>query len=135
MRYRTTASPSGTLKPSRLTFRIYSKLLQDVFIFTVYMQSTSKIQTQCLIHYYYFFCMRIQKKCQNNQRIDGGRILVEVDHPYCFKHGFDLLTLIRAWHVFIYFKSFYLTCNITYIYILITITWQNRNKTWHSLYI
>jgi hypothetical protein len=37
--------------------------------------------------------------------------------------------------VFIYFKSFYLTCNITYIYILITITWQNRNKTWHSLYI
>jgi hypothetical protein len=37
MCYRTTASPSGTLKPSRLTFRIYSKPLQDVFIFTVYM--------------------------------------------------------------------------------------------------
>jgi hypothetical protein len=38
MRYRTTApAPSGALKPSRPTLRIYAKTLQDVFIFTVYM--------------------------------------------------------------------------------------------------
>ena len=41
-----------------------------------------ELQTQCIIHYYYyyyfgFFLHAHPKKYQNNQRIDGGRILVE----------------------------------------------------------
>jgi hypothetical protein len=102
MRYRTTASPSEALKPSRPTFRIchcgiyksseFYKVLQPTnyykFLLKFFDRSTAlalnvdhqKIQTQCIIHYFIIIFLHAHpKKWQNNQCIDGGHILVEVE--------------------------------------------------------
>ena len=73
MHYRTTASPSGALKPSRPTFRIYSKPLQDVLSSLYICKALKKIQTQCV----YLHAHPKSGRIIND--IDGGRILVEVE--------------------------------------------------------
>jgi hypothetical protein len=43
-------------------------------------KALQKIQTQCIIHYFIIIFLHAHpKKWQNNQRIDGGHILVEVE--------------------------------------------------------
>ena len=52
-----------------------------MFLSSLYIcKALQKIQTQCIIHYFIIIFLHAHpKKWQNNQRIDGGRILVELE--------------------------------------------------------